>query len=85
MNIPMKNLWLAQGVCDESGELREGEVLIGNGEITGPVIIWRSPCPHPGDVRKLMAVAGRPSWRHLRNNIVFSVQGPRPASDEMAK
>ena len=85
MNIPMKNLWLAQGVCDESGELREGEVLIANGEIEGPVIVFKSPCPHPGDVQKLMAVAGRPSWRHLRNNIVFSVQGSRPASDEMAK
>lgn len=32
------------GIIDESGQLEEGEVLVGNGAITGDVLVLRSPC-----------------------------------------
>ena len=93
MNIPCgvnadgeSDLWIAQGVCaaDVNIELAEGEVLLGNGAYVGPVLCFRSPCCNKGDVRKLMAVAGRPEWRHLRDVAVFSYQGERPEPDKMA-
>ena len=93
MNIPCgvnasgeSDLWMAQGVCaaDVNIELAEGEVLIGNGAYVGPALCFRSPCCNKGDVRKLMAVAGRPEWRHLRDVAVFSYQGERPEPDKMA-
>ena len=93
MNIPCgvnadgeSDLWIAQGVCaaDVNIELAEGEVLIGNGAYVGPALCFRSPCCNKGDVRKLMAVAGRPEWRHLRDVAVFSYQGERPEPDKMA-
>ena len=93
MNIPCgvnadgeSDLWIAQGVCaaDVNIELAEGEVLLGNGAYAGPVLCFRSPCCNKGDVRKLMAVAGRPEWRHLRDVAVFSYQGERPEPDKMA-
>lgn len=32
------------GIIDELGVLEEGEVLVGNGQITGDVLVFRSPC-----------------------------------------
>lgn len=32
------------GIIDESSLLEEGEVLVGNGAITGDVLVFRSPC-----------------------------------------
>ena len=32
------------GIIDESNLLEEGEVLVGNGAITGDVLVFRSPC-----------------------------------------
>ena len=93
MNIPCgvnadgeSDLWIAQGVCaaDVNIDLDEGQVLIGNGAFVGRVLCLRSPCCNKGDVLKLMAVAGRPEWRHLRDVAVFSYQGDRPEPDKMA-
>ena len=45
--------------------------------ITGRVIVIKNPALHPGDVLVLEAVDS-PSLRHLRNVLVFPVQGSRP-------
>ena len=54
---------LLMGVMDEVGELRSGELFLQINPrqdgasspvvITGPVIMARNPCFHPGDIRKL--------------------------------
>ena len=41
---------LMLGIVDEHDILEEGEVLVGNGKVVGPVLIFRSPCLHPGNV-----------------------------------
>ncbi|WVQ95053.1 hypothetical protein IAU59_002145 [Kwoniella sp. CBS 9459] len=69
------------GIADESGTLREGEVFcqFQEDEQTPPrivindVLICRAPAC---DVRRVRAV-DRPELRHLKNVIVFSVQGER--------
>ena len=61
---------LLLGVMDEMSVLHHGEVFLrvdprdGNGAspvvITGPVVMARNPCFHPGDIRKLQ-VCSAPS------------------------
>lgn len=84
-----------QGVLDESGYLDYGEVYLrlrdssGPGRkpkvITGPVVIAKNPCLHPGDIRVLMAM-DIPHKGHtleeLENCLVFPRRGPRPHPDE---
>lgn len=82
--IGVDGLLLGQVVCDESGQLMPGQVLVGNGKVTGRVIILRSPCCHPGDAQIFEAVPGRREWRHLKDLIVFSVKGCRPAMDMLS-
>ncbi|RIA98947.1 RNA dependent RNA polymerase-domain-containing protein [Glomus cerebriforme] len=45
---------------------------------TGPAIITRNPCLHPGDIRMAHAVDASNKLSHLRNCIVFSQKGDRP-------
>ena len=81
-----------QGVLDESGFLDYGEVHIriqdtekGLKVITGPVIVAKNPCLHPGDIRILMAMDVPHEGHHLEcleNCLVFPRQGPRPHPDE---
>ncbi|RWS01246.1 RNA-dependent RNA polymerase 1-like protein, partial [Dinothrombium tinctorium] len=51
--------------------------------ITGPVMVTKFPCMHPGDIRILEAV-DVPSLRHLKDCIVFPAVGKRPIPDQMA-
>lgn len=44
--------------------------------ITGPVVVAKNPCVHPGDVRVLMAV-DEPSVHHMVNCLVFPQNGDR--------
>ncbi|KAL4784135.1 RNA dependent RNA polymerase-domain-containing protein [Aspergillus varians] len=81
------------GVCDPREILEEGECFIrvtddSNGgfpiTISGcEVLVTRNPCLHPGDLRKLRAV-DRPQLSHLKDCVVFSVKGDRPAADQMS-
>ena len=78
------------GVIDEHDILEEGEVLVGNGKIHGPVLVSRSPCLTPGDVQKAHAVAGREggdrfaqTYTKLKDLIVFSSKGKRPLADKL--
>ena len=51
--------------------------------LTGPVVVTRNPCLHPGDVRLLNAVFA-PQLAHLVDCVVFPSHGPRPHPSEMA-
>ena len=51
--------------------------------LTGPVVVTRNPCLHPGDVRLLTAVYA-PQLAHLVDCVVFPNHGPRPHPSEMA-
>ncbi|TYJ52353.1 hypothetical protein B9479_007047 [Cryptococcus floricola] len=72
------------GIADETGTLREGEVFCQYQEndgtppkiVTDEVLVCRAPALHPGDVRRVCAVDA-PELRHLKNVIVFSIQGER--------
>ncbi|ORY35716.1 RNA dependent RNA polymerase-domain-containing protein [Naematelia encephala] len=73
------------GIADESGTLKANEVFCQYQEsdetepviVQSEILICRAPALHPGDVRRAFAV-DRPELRHLKNVIVFSVQGERP-------
>jgi RNA-dependent RNA polymerase len=75
------------GVIDEHGILEEGQVLVGNGSVTGPVLISRSPCLMPGDIQKAQAVAQQErfaeTYSRMTNVIVFSAKGQRPLADKL--
>ncbi|KAJ6501486.1 RdRP-domain-containing protein [Mycena vitilis] len=72
------------GVADEWDCLEDGEVYATvmddrTGvymDITGRILITRSPQIHPGDVQFVTAVR-RPELAHLVNVVVFSCRGPR--------
>ena len=51
--------------------------------VTGPLVVTRNPCLHPGDVRQLEAVDVH-ELSHLCDCVVFPRCGPRPHSNEMA-
>lgn len=80
------------GVCDPYGVLKEGECFVkptleGDGvphAVRGAsVLVARNPCLHPGDLRKLRAVA-KQELSHLTDCIVFPTNGRRPAADMMS-
>ncbi|CAK9215440.1 unnamed protein product [Sphagnum jensenii] len=49
--------------------------------VTGPVVVAKNPCVHPGDVRVLMAV-DEPSLHHMVNCLMFPQNGDRPHPNE---
>ena len=51
--------------------------------VTGPLVVTRNPCLHPGDVRKLEAVDVH-ELSHIMDCVVFPRWGSRPHSNEMA-
>ncbi|XP_022778050.1 uncharacterized protein LOC111319571, partial [Stylophora pistillata] len=51
--------------------------------LSGPVVVTRNPCLHPGDVRQLEAV-DVPGLFHLVDCIVFPSRGSRTHPNEMA-
>lgn len=73
------------GVVDELGTLEANEIFLQRSHpvtgilkvITGPVVVTRFPCLHPGDIQPLQAV-NREKLAHLKDVIVFSQKGERP-------
>jgi len=47
------------------------------------VVITKNPCHHPGDIRTFIAV-NHPQLNHLKDVIVFSQQGDRPAPHDIS-
>jgi len=73
-----------QGVMDEYDMLEEGQILVGNGAVTGSVLVARSPALFPGDIQRAEAIRGfREDARyiHLNECVVFSSMGARPLAD----
>ncbi|KAK3827569.1 MAG: RNA dependent RNA polymerase-domain-containing protein [Benniella sp.] len=73
------------GVCDETGDLNEGEIFVqvsgseGSSKpriIEGDCIVVRCPCFHPGDVRVVRAVSCK-SLAHMHDVVVFNTKGSR--------
>ncbi|KAF9351754.1 hypothetical protein BGX34_000383, partial [Mortierella sp. NVP85] len=73
------------GVCDETGDLKEGEIFVqisgseGSSKrriIEAECIVVRCPCFHPGDVRVVRAVNCE-SLAHLHDVVVFNTKGSR--------
>jgi len=51
--------------------------------VTGPVVVTKNPCSHPGDIRLLKAIGkDHPHFNHFENDyvnvIIFSTKGDRP-------
>ncbi|CAM6085238.1 unnamed protein product [Calypogeia fissa] len=49
--------------------------------VTGPVVVAKNPCLHPGDVRVLLAV-DTPELHHMVDCVVFPQRGRRPHPNE---
>ncbi|CAN8293438.1 unnamed protein product [Cochlearia groenlandica] len=78
------------GCMDETRTLEYGQVVVQftdptkPGHIysfTGPVVVAKNPCLHPGDVRVLQAVKV-PDLSHMVDCVVFPQKGPRPHPNE---
>lgn len=94
--IPVAKGRTMMGVADFTGTLKYGEVFVQYSELdetTGierlitlsdiDVVVHRSPCHHPGDVRVLKCRSDVPDeMKHLRDCVVFPCEGPRPHPDE---
>lgn len=86
--IPVPEGWTLPGVADIHGFLEEGQVFVcvtGNDGkpphyVAGPVMIFRSPVIHPGDIQIVQAIGEPPvgsPFVHepLANCVVFSTKG----------
>ncbi|CAF4739460.1 unnamed protein product [Rotaria sp. Silwood1] len=47
------------------------------------VVITKNPCHHPGDIRTFIAI-NHPKLKHLKDVVVFSQQGDRPAPHDIS-
>ena len=81
--IPLENGGLFMGIPDPIGVLAEGEVFVqyeteGRDSrvciVEGPVLLYKHPCLHPGDLLTPMAV-NIATLAHLRNVVVFPIRG----------
>ncbi|DBA00483.1 TPA: hypothetical protein N0F65_002726 [Lagenidium giganteum] len=92
--LPVAKGATLMGILDETGELPEDTVffqLPNNNEARyglkhgAKVLVGRSPCLHPGDVRVLtLHTEGVSALSHLVDVLVFSQHGQRPACNMMA-
>ncbi|MES1921790.1 hypothetical protein MHBO_003322, partial [Bonamia ostreae] len=82
---------LVYGVCDPFGLLKYGECFFnptleeGYSKIfNAEVLVFRNPCYHLGDIRKLRCVEADDRYKIYRDVIIFPTTGPRPHCDEMS-
>ena len=102
LRIPIEKSRLLFGVADTTATLRYGECFLRLENLDVPpaaqVLVTRSPCYHPGDIRVLRPmlvselIARAPPARRklveqqlavLHDAVVFPTHGPRPHPDEM--
>eukprot|EP01119_Soliformovum_irregulare_P022301 TRINITY_DN7601_c0_g1_i2.p1 TRINITY_DN7601_c0_g1~~TRINITY_DN7601_c0_g1_i2.p1 ORF type:complete len:678 (-),score=208.64 TRINITY_DN7601_c0_g1_i2:58-1947(-) len=90
--IPIEQGRVLMGVLDESKTLKPNQVFIQVENekenrcqvIQGPVVIIKSPCFHPGDVRIYEAVRNDYLETHMKNCLVFSQLGHRPVPNMLS-
>ncbi|CAE8642784.1 unnamed protein product [Polarella glacialis] len=88
VHIPIADSRILYGACDPELGLKEGTCLVQVSlgtervNVTGPVIVYRSPSYNPGDIRVLEAV-DVPGCEVV-DCILFSEEGLRPAADTMS-
>ncbi|XP_056022215.1 uncharacterized protein LOC125649621 [Ostrea edulis] len=94
IQLPFENGRIMMGTIDETRTLEYGQVFVqyscvpGQQQkdsivLTGPVVVTKNPCFHPGDLRKYEAV-DVPDLHHMFDCIVFPQKGHRPHPDEMS-
>ncbi|GFP86730.1 probable RNA-dependent RNA polymerase 5 [Phtheirospermum japonicum] len=87
--IPVTDSFYLMGTADPTGVLNNDEVcvILDNGPISGPVLVYRNPGLHFGDVHIMEAVYVKELEEFVGNakfGIFFSTKGCRSAAYEMA-
>ncbi|KAL6560944.1 hypothetical protein OROHE_006121 [Orobanche hederae] len=87
--IPITESFYLMGTADPTGVLNNDEVciILDNGQISGPVLVYRNPGMHFGDVHIMKAVYVNKLEEVVGNakyGIFFSTKGCRSAAYEMA-
>ncbi|XP_052180975.1 probable RNA-dependent RNA polymerase 5 [Diospyros lotus] len=87
--LPISESFYLMGTADPTGVLNADEVcvILGNGQISGKVLVYRNPGLHFGDVHVLNAVYIRDLEAFIGNAkyaIFFSTKGQRSAATEIA-
>ncbi|KAK9715398.1 hypothetical protein RND81_06G162200 [Saponaria officinalis] len=87
--IPINNSFYVMGTADPTDTLNSGEVcvILEHGQISGPVLVYRNPGLHFGDihvvnaryVKALEEIVGNAKY-----GIFFPAKGPRSMADEIA-
>ncbi|KNA23577.1 hypothetical protein SOVF_023880 isoform A [Spinacia oleracea] len=77
------------GTADPTGILNRGEVcvILDDGQVSGPVLVYRNPGTHPGDIHVVNARyvgALKEIVGNSKYGIFFPSKGPRSMADEIA-
>ena len=93
IRILAPNTRVVFGVCDPYKKLKYGECYFKptllhedeeNFAAENEVVVARSPCFHPGDLRVLKLARGKPEYKHLKDCLVLPVRGKCPHAFECA-
>ncbi|KAL7134831.1 hypothetical protein ABFS83_11G051600 [Erythranthe nasuta] len=87
--IPLDESFYLMGTADPTGVLNNDEVcvILGNGQISGKVLVYRNPGMHFGDVHVMEAVYVKELEEFVGNakyGVFFSTKGATSAAYEMA-
>ncbi|XP_074273775.1 putative RNA-dependent RNA polymerase 5 isoform X2 [Silene latifolia] len=87
--IPISNSFYVMGTADPTDTLNCGEVcvILEHGQISGPVLVYRNPGIHPGDIHVVNARYVKALEEIVGNSkygIFFPSKGPRSMADEIA-
>ncbi|EYU30717.1 hypothetical protein MIMGU_mgv1a001145mg [Erythranthe guttata] len=87
--IPLNESFYLMGTADPTGVLNNDEVcvILGNGQISGKVLVYRNPGMHFGDVHVMEAVYVKELEEFVGNakyGVFFSTKGATSAAYEMA-
>ncbi|CAD5318965.1 unnamed protein product [Arabidopsis thaliana] len=87
--LPIDESYYLMGTVDPTGELKEDEVcvILGSGQISGDVLVYRNPGLHFGDIHILKATYVKSLEQYVGNSkygVFFPQKGPRSLGDEIA-
>ncbi|KAH9300824.1 hypothetical protein KI387_012407, partial [Taxus chinensis] len=88
--VPLKDSFYLMGTADPTEQLKSNEVcvILDHGQVCGKVLVYRNPGLHFGDIHVFKATYVEDMEKFVGDSkfaIFFSTQGPRSASDEIAK